>query len=801
MLKNYFVIAWRNILKYRFYSLVNIIGLSAGIAFTMLIGIYVWSELQVNTRLKNADRQYILQSKWKDPNQGIEWTTMGPLAKALKEQYPDLVANYYRWDGITSIVSKGDKHFREGIQVCDSTMLNMYGFTLLHGDARTAFQGPYSVVITTDRAIKYFGKTDVVGQTIAIQSFAGSNHDFVVTGVLNKPAKNSITFITDDNDNQVYIFSDNISFFGRNMNWNNQYIVGYIELQKNVKPSDLDKPMQYLLQQNAPAQVSSNMKPFLLPVRDYYLSSNNGPVRKMLYTLSAIAFFILLMAVINFINMSVSRSATRMREIGIRKVLGGVKKQLILQFLTESMLLVLLATIVAIAIYVPGRNLFSNTLGKDIPSFSSFPLYFAAIPVLLVLTVGFIAGVYPAFVLSALKSVESLKGKLNAAKENILLRKSLVTFQFGIATIVFICAILISKQVNLFFSKDLGFDRDYIVSAQVPRNWTPDGVRNMETLRTRFSAMPEVRQVSLSFQAPDGGGPGNVAMYKAGGDSTAAVASQLMYTDEHYASTYNIAMAAGVFYAAPGTAIDPTKMVINETQAKALGWDHVQDAVGKQVSFQNFGGTYTIAGVVKDFHFGSMQQSIQPVTFMQVKLTNVFRVFSFKLKAGDIGHSIEALQKKWSSLLPGTPFDYSFMDDTLAKIYKSELQLKQASYIATALSFIIVLLGILGLVALSIQKRTKEIAIRKVLGSSVGNIVGLFMKDFLSISLVAGLIACPVAYIIMQKWLGDYAYKVNITASPFIIAIAVLVFITSLLIMMQTIKTALSKPVNNLRAD
>ena len=259
MIKNYFKIAWRNIVKSRFYAAVNIVGLAAGIALTLIIGAYVWSELQVNNNLKNAGNQYILQSKWRDPNLGIDLTTLGPLAKELKLRYPDLVANYYRWDGVTSNVSKGDKAFREGIQICDSTMLRMYGFTLLYGNPATAFEGPYSVVITTEKAIKYFGKENVLGETLAIENFAGSKHDFIITGVMNRPAKNSATFLNDDNNNQFYISSDNISYFGRNMDWPNQYIVGYIELQKGVSPKDLEKPIQYLIKQNAPAQIAANI--------------------------------------------------------------------------------------------------------------------------------------------------------------------------------------------------------------------------------------------------------------------------------------------------------------------------------------------------------------------------------------------------------------------------------------------------------------------------------------------------------------------------------------------------------------
>ena len=755
----------------------------------------------MNANLKNEDRQYIIQSKWKDPNQGIELTTMGPLAKALREQYPALVANYYRWDGITSNVSKGDKSFREPLQICDSTMFNMYGFNLLHGNPKTAFDGPFSLVITSEKAKKYFGQTDVVGQTLTIESFSGSKHDFVITGVLKNPFKNSVTYLNDDNNNQFYISSNNISYFGRNMDWPNQYIVGYIELQKGVKPKDLDKMMEHLMKQNAPPQIAAAMTPYLVPLKDYYLSANNGLVEKMLYALSAIAIFILIMAIINFINMSVSRSATRMREIGIRKVLGGVKKQLILQFLIESIILVFFATVFAMIMYVLSKEMFSNIIGKEIPSLSDFPIYFIALPLLLILIIGFIAGIYPAFVLSSLKSVESLKGKLSSIKENVWLRKSLVAFQFGTATIAFIGAIIISSQINLFFSKDIGFNKDYIVSAQLPRDWTPQGVTKAEDMRKQFAAMPQVVNATLSFTVPDGNSSGSASLYKTGADSTTAIASEQIVTDEYYASTFGIPMAAGKFFSAPGEFTDSFTLVINETQAKAFGWANAQDAIGKQVKFQGGGPVFTIAGVTKDFHFGSMQKPIQPITFLHVKLANIYRNFSFKIRPGGIGNSIDALQKKWSALMPGVPFEYTFMDDALAKLYKSEIQLKKASYTATVLALIIVLLGVLGLISLSVQKRTKEIGIRKVLGSSVSGIMALFMKEFLAVIVIAGVVACPLAYVIMRIWLQGYAYRIDITATPFIISMASLGMITALLICAQTIKAAIANPVKSLRTE
>ena len=308
----------------------------------------------------------------------------------------------------------------------------------------------------------------------------------MITGVLAKTSKNSITLLNDNNDNQFYIPSNNIGFFNRNMDgWPNQYIVGFIELQKGVSPRDLEKPIQYLLKQNAPPAIAANLTPYLVPLKEYYLTANNGLVKKLIYSLSAIAGFILLMAVINFINISVSRSASRMKEIGIRKVLGGLKRQLIFQFLTESTILVLFATMIAVAAYWLARPLFDSMLGTPLPALDEFPFYFIAFPVVLIGFTGLIAGIYPAFVLSSLKAVDALKGKLVSVKENVLLRKSLVAFQFGTAAIVFIGAIIISQQVQYFFSKDLGYNKDYIISAQVPRDWTRAGSNRMENLRSR----------------------------------------------------------------------------------------------------------------------------------------------------------------------------------------------------------------------------------------------------------------------------------------------------------------------------
>ena len=799
MIKNYFKIAWRNIIKSRFYSLVNIIGLSTGIAFTLLIGAYVWSELQVNTKLKNAGRQYIIQSKWKDPNGGYGIATLGPLAKALRESYPDLVANYYRFDGITSNVSKGNNSFRENIAICDSTMLNMYGFSLMHGNAKTALNEPFSVILTSNKAIKYFGKTDVVGQTLTIESFSGSKHDFMITGVLNTIQKNSVIQLVDAYPNDFFISTSNLAFFGRNMDWSNPSIANYIELQKGISPKQLEKPIAYLVKENAPPQIAGNMTPYLVFLKDYYFNTNNGLVKKMLYALSVVALFILLMGMINFINMSVSRSAARMREIGIRKVLGGLKTQLIFQFLTESVILVFVSTVFALLFYGLTQNLFSKILGKEIPAITDFPFYFIIFPILLIFCIGLIAGIYPAFILSSLKSVDSLKGKLSSIKENIWLRKSLVAFQFGTATIAFVGAIIISKQINLFLSKDLGYNKEYIVSSQVPRNWNREGVNKMENIRRELVKVNGVKSATLSYEIPDGNNGGQAPVYKLGNDSTQSIATQVLVSDENYLNVYQIPLKAGSFF--EGNGLDSGKVILNETSIKALGYQNANEAIGGQVRIPGDPTIFTIKGVANDFHFGSKQQQIPPIIFFNVQFATQYRYLSFKMQPGNIVSTIAALQKKWATLMPGAPFDYKFMDETLANLYKSEIQLKKASYTATVLSLIIVLLGVLGLISLSIQKRTKEIGIRKILGSSVLDIIGLFMKDFLGVILIAGVIACPVAWLIMNGWLNDYAYRISITVLPFLISIVALSFMTALLIAIQTIKAASDNPVKNLRTE
>jgi putative ABC transport system permease protein len=801
MLRTYLIIAWRNILKNGLYSVVNVLGLLAGIAFALLIGAYAWGELQVNKQLRRADRQYFLTSQWKDPNMGLEITTLAPLGKFLKEEYPHLVANYYRWDGLTSGVSKGGKHFRESIQLGDSTLLSMYGFELLHGDARTALKNPYSVVITAPEAIKYFGRTDVVGQTLSIQSFTGGKREFDITGVLKAIPENSVTQINASIKNTFFIPANTSAFFGRTSfdDWNNTVSPSYVELRKGVSPRDLAEPIRKLIVRHAPDGIRQNLAVRPVALTDYYLQKDGGLVRQMVYTLLLVGAFILLMAVVNFINLAVSRSGTRLKEVGVRKVLGGLRRQLIFQFLAESVLLVLIATALAFAAYPALRPLFGQLIGKEIPALSSFPPYLGFVPVAIVGVVGLAAGLYPAFVISSLNTVDSLKGKLKTVKDRVVLRKLLVGFQFCLATIVLIAAAVVTQQVRHFFSGRLGYDKEYIVSAQVPRDWSPAGVRKMETVRNEFAAMPEVSSVSLSHEIPNGNNGGQPMVYKMGTDSAQAVAMQAMISDENYLHTYRIPLRAGAFFDDRG--LDSGKVVLNEKAVRVLGYPSAEQAVGQQVRIPGDPTMFTIKGVARDFHFGSMQQPVQPMIFFNVRTTAIYRYLSFKVKPGDVHRSLEAIGKKWAVLLPGSAFQYAFMDDVLKGLYQTEIQLERAAYTATVLALVIVLLGVLGLVSVSMQRRVKEIGVRKVLGASVPGLITLFIKEFVPVIAVASVVACPFVYVIMQSWLSRYASRIVLTPYPFVASVVGLGAFTVLLIGLQAARAALANPAESLRNE
>ena len=717
MIRNYLKIAWRNLWRNKGFSIINILCLGVGITFSMLIGVYILNEESVNKDIKNIDSQYIIKSKWKQDNAGPPITTLGPLAKTVKDEYPSLVQNYYRFDPVVNIVSYGDKHFRTQMAVGDTTLVSMYGFPLLYGNPQHAFPNNQSAVVTEDFALKFFGKTDAINKVITIQTPAdGTKHNFVVTAVLKKIPVNTVTHFTGPSY-QVYLPMEANQYFqggDKGDNWLNIFMVSMLQLKKGITPKDLEKPFANLLEKYQPAFVKGNLKVELAPMGSYYLKENNNAVQKTLTTLSFIAAFILLLAIINFVNISIGTSMRRLKEIGLRKVFGGAKQQLIFQYITEAWVLTFVATLISVALYELLLPYFDQLLNTTLDHFWQFGLGKLVLSLLMVIFVGFIAGIYPAFVLSSANVINAIKGKVGSATGGLTTRKALLIVQFTLATIIFIGAINVSRQVSYFFEKDLGYSKDQVmIVSSLPRQWDSTGVIRMENTKAQLLQVPGVKSVSLSYDIPDGNSGGNINVYTQNNNNFTSVI--MMAADADFGKVYGLQTKDGFFLQHGGSYV-PGSVVMNEAAVKALGWN---SASGKTIRIGAANGTLiTVAGVVKDFHFETLQKKVQPLIIagLNEPFTRSYRYFSIKLNSSGIDNSIAAIQEKCKSLFPDAGFEYTFMDDKFQALYKSELQLKKATDVATALNLFIVFTGIFGIVAFTLTKRAKEIAVRKVLG-------------------------------------------------------------------------------------
>lgn len=801
MFKNHFKIAWRSLLKRKFHAIINIIGLTSSLVFIMLIAAYVWEVHHVNSDLRNKDQQYILQSDYKKSGIGIELTTIGALPKALKEEYPNLVANYYRLDGLTCIISNEEKIYEESVSLGDATLLEMFGFELLEGDAKTALVSPYSVVITEPMAIKYFGKKEALGETLTIRNFTGEKHDFIVTGILKSTKLNSVMELNPALRSSIFLPIASEQYFGREIDkWDNLWIAAFVELQKGVQPEELNIPIKTLVEKHADNLIAENLSVQLKPLSTYYLDDNKGAVRKLTHVLMWIGGFLLLMAVVNFINFTVSQSFTRLKEIGVRKILGSNKTQLILQLMTEYMMLVFVAGMLALFLYPLAVPFFESIISTSLPNLFALPFSFLVYFILLVFTIGLLSSIYPAVKLSQNNLSESLKNQLSNARQKHLVRQVLLFTQFTATIVVLIASVVISQQINIFLKSDLGYDKESLITVQVPRDWSETGLQKMERIRDELRELTYVDEISLSYGVPGSFGENVQQIQNYGSDDT--VDALLIISDSHFSKTYNIPLLAGQFFNENDNLNkNNDKIVINKKTAKALGFNDVEEAIGKQVSLFNNRFHGIISGVTDDFYAKSLHSSSSSVMWFSVNNANQYRFFSIRLKAGSTGEALTALERKWKEILPNSPFEFNFIDDTMKSMYQIELQLQHASQLATAISIIILVLGLIGLTSLAINLRIKEIGIRKVLGASLRQIILLFSREFYMTFLLSVMISCPLIYMIMKKWIANYSIQTELSFEVFALPIIILIFLLIGIIGLVTIRAVSVNPVESLRDE
>lgn len=800
MYRSYFKIMLRNMIKQKFYSAITMLGLTVGITFALLTGIFIWGELQVNTDLKDVDRLYLLETHYKT-NEGNQPPFFVPalLGQAAIEQYPTLFENYYRFRDRAITVSKSDKHFRLQSMIGDSTFFDMFGFHVLHGHPQHALNKPNSIVITEKIARQFFDRSDVTGESLTLSTeVSGSKEHVIIAVIADLQKKNSVTDFM-NSDAQIFLPQESRTDFnlGFQDEWNTG-IITYLKLTEGASPVEATAVLNKILQKDAPKDISNDKTIVLDPLSNYYLHTNHGAVQKLIVSLMVIVAFILLLAVTNFINISIASSFSRLKEVGVRKVIGGVKWHVLIQFLSESLLLATVSGTVSLLLYEILHNYFANVLGVSLPSLLKMSFLFWVYFLTSTIAVGFLAGIYPSFYLSSTGAIESLKGKFNSVKGTLRFSRGLVGFQFLVAVFILITSMIMSKQISYFMETDLGYDKSHVlIASSLPRIWTEEGMNKMDVAKREFLTSPKIKSVSLSWGSPNF----NFEPYKAninhaGQPTEKGILTSMSSADEAYANVYGLKLLDGKFFFDEGEPFQTNRLVLNESAQKALGIQ-VGDKLDIQFSDQQF----TVAGIVKDFHFESMHEKIKPVAFTHNRDFQAYRYFSFKLNPGSIVQSVQEVERLWKNIFPNDPFVYAFTEDRLAITYQTELQLRKATAFASVLILIIVLTGVLGLVSLSVTKRNKEIGIRKVLGASVSNILALISREYALLMIIAFGLGIPVSYMFISQWLSGFAYRIDVDGWMFVVPILALFCITIVMVCAQSFKTAKSDPVKSLKYE
>lgn len=534
------------------------------------------------------------------------------------------------------------------------------------------------------------------------------------------------------------------------------------------------------------------------PLGDYYLQWGDGKILKMVRTLSTVALFILLLVIANFISIMISSSSYRLREIGLRKLFGGVRQQLISQFLTESIIISLMSMLLAFVLYVLLRPAFQDVLDKPLMAIHEFNVaVFFWILILSVIT-GCLAGLYPAFRLSNFRIVHAVRGKLPAFGEGKFIRKSLLCFQITVASFVVISAVIIAKQLKFIQDFDLGYNKQgVLVITSVPRAWNEKGVLKLEAVRSDLLNDGNIISASISYEVPDGNAG---SRYNFHSDERREVDMPLLEVDEYFAQTFGLKLIAGNFFHDTKGSYESNRVVLNEEAARNFGWTP-QSAIGNQIVFDENQKSLTVIGVVKNFHFYSLFESVTPLSLIHMRDRSTYRYLSLRLNASDKASAIASLRKKWIEIFPEAPFDYVFMEDKVSQFYAVENRIYKSSKVASLLTIIVTMSGMVAFMSISLARRIKEIGIRRVHGATPMNLILLFLKDFLWEFIVGGVLACVLAYYFLTNWLSSFQYRIELPFYTFLVVHLAILIVISVLITAYSLRTIIMNPVKALRYE
>lgn len=805
MFINYLKTSFRNIKKHKSFSIINISGLSIGLACVLLLAIYINSELSYDSYHFKKDRIFRIGEHMSFNNfSGKQSATNGVIAAALKENYPE-VEEIARFRYNRTSVKYKDKQFIERFYFADKSVFNIFSWSLLDGNQNTALEAPYSIVLSKELATKYFGSENPIGKMITLNE----TESFKVTAVMaDLPRYSTLRFSG--------LCSFNTLYTNNNMpehiltEWTSHNFNTYTLLKSGVNPSEFEEKIKNIYYDYAADKLKANgssYSVFLQPIKDIYLrplSGDFGPITYV-YIFSIVAIFILLIACVNFMNLSTSRSMTRAREVGVRKVFGANRARLIKQFLTESLLITILAMGIAISIAFSLLPIISEFTQRDLLQ-DVFEMHWL-VPGIVAATmfVGVLAGSYPALILSRFKPVQVINNKLNAPKANTNFRRTLVVLQFVISITLIISTVLVVQQLDYLKTKDIGFDKEHVVCLSVRDQLVR---KSWPILQQKFKNLPEVINSGASSSLPGWGAPLN-SKIPMGFTKDNTQLMREINIDQEFIPTMDIQIMAGRNFSKEYSNDARNTVIINEAAVRKFSWEN---PVGKTIQTINIDKLDAIEyedreviGVVKDFHLSGMTSEIQPA-FIGNSLDYPFEygkihALATRIHPGDIQETVKKMETIWKETFNDKPFNYYFLDEDFNEQFISIERSRTILSYFTVLAIFIACLGLFGMVAYAAEKRTKEIGIRKTLGSSASQIVGLLSRELIFLILAANVIAYPIAYFAASQWLNNFPYHMDIPVSTFLISTLLALAISVLTISFQAWKAANANPVKSLRYE
>jgi putative ABC transport system permease protein len=794
MLRNYLVLAFRNLIKDKFYSLINILGLTIGVTCGMLLFLYVADELSYDRYHTKAAQIYRIVSYIREPDKINKWTsTQPPLAKTLKQDYP-FVESYVRFFGMGRMMfRKGESRFyEEDIYASDSTVFDIFTHKFIEGDPKIALDAPRSIVLTKKVAKRFFGDASALGQVLSTNDSTA----YKVTGVIEDVPKNS-----------HFTFNALVSLDGNQRNadgWGGFYINSYLLLSKNADVKKLEAGFPQLYEKYMSSifkkmgiHITYQMQPLTsIHLYSKFDGESNGDIGYV-YTFSAIAFFMLLIASINYMNLATAQSARRAKEVGLRKVMGSMKSALVAQFLTESVLITLISLFTSFILVAALLSFFNTVSGKEIGYMELLSPQFLLIGLVIVVFTGLVSGSYPAFYLSAFEPAAVLKGSFKG-KGGGFFRKALVVTQFSISLVMLICTWIVYQQLNYMRNKDMGYDRDQVLTVDYQGNQSRE---KYNAFRKELLDNPNIENVA-SASSPVSNIGGRIIFTVESSTGMKDMAFKPTQIDHDYIKTMGMKMVEGRNFSEEFPSDTTSSVLVNEAAVKRMNW---KDPIGKKIMLgtappdgKNPTPTAQVVGVVRDFHQQSLYNPIEPLIMIYRRANPVLHI---KIKTKNTTETLDYIGKKWQAMYPDRLFEYRFLDQDFQSAYHADELRGQIFTVFSLLTILIACLGLFGLATFTTEQRVKEIGVRKVLGGSVASVVLLLSKDFTRLVLFSFPIAIPIAYFSMHKWLQSFPYKTGIQVWVFVAACLLTLVICWLTVIYQSLKAALANPVKSLRSE